>query len=425
METSYPTGPGYAGFFLVAFRKDPADPATTQRVGTVVLKRTYHIDPVAGTVAPEPAAVPVFMTNQADNLVANSDFEELDSDANPVAWTPEGVTAERVVDPLNPGNGLLRVPGAVGGRVVQDIRLDQPLGGRTFSFSVTAAAEQPATRVEGLRLEADETVLCPIAPSLNTNRRRLSASGTWPAGLAATGFRVMLGTATDPARGVLYDRVQVEERGAATDWDPSQVPRYEHDLAAFKPEADVVVVGHAQAPPPPPPQVVRVLVDGTEWFRRTLPGGRPKAALGWEPTNQGPRRQEAGTVSSDPADYPPADPLPADFSNHWFNGHLRSARQLSPVPYLPAAASVGVERSVGQPYRFTLRGDAPTAEYRVVTGGGADRPEAWGRQALDLAADTLVVEPELDRCYLVWRGVWPFDQHPEDSYRRLTVTAPP
>jgi hypothetical protein len=35
--------------------------------------------------------------------------------------------------------------------------------------------------------------------------------------------------------------------------------------------------------------------------------------------------------------------------------------------------------------------------------------------------DTLVVEPESNRCYAVWRGVWDFEEVPVEAYRRLIV----
>ncbi|MCP4709351.1 MAG: DUF2169 domain-containing protein, partial [Planctomycetes bacterium] len=54
---------------------------------------------------------------------------------------------------------------------------------------------------------------------------------------------------------------------------------------------------------------------------------------------------------------------------------------------------------------------------------GPDDDTAWIKQSVTMNPDTLVIEPEIDRCWIVWRGVWPFDNHNEDAYRRLKVEA--
>ena len=45
------------------------------------------------------------------------------------------------------------------------------------------------------------------------------------------------------------------------------------------------------------------------------------------------------------------------------------------------------------------------------------------RKPVAVNLDTLVIEPDEDRCYVVWRGVWQYDEFPEDTYRRLVVEA--
>ena len=51
--------------------------------------------------------------------------------------------------------------------------------------------------------------------------------------------------AADATCQLWYDKVQVEERGFQTVWDPETTLRYEHDLVPFKPEGDVIVLGFA------------------------------------------------------------------------------------------------------------------------------------------------------------------------------------
>jgi len=47
----------------------------------------------------------------------------------------------------------------------------------------------------------------------------------------------------------------------------------------------------------------------------------------------------------------------------------------------------------------------------------------WPSQPITMNIDTLLVEPDKNRCGVVWRGVWAFDSHAEGHYRRLLVTA--
>ncbi len=63
-----------------------------------------------------------------------------------------------------------------------------------------------------------------------------------------------------------------------------------------------------------------------------------------------------------------------------------------------------------------------TAQFRYHRGSGADDERYWRSQNVPMHLDTLVIEPEIDRCYAVWRGVWNFDEHVDDVYRRLIVS---
>jgi hypothetical protein len=254
---------------------------------------------------------------------------------------------------------------------------------------------------------------------------RVQATGIWPSDLEATEIDVVLRMATNSLRTVIYDEVQLEERSYRTRWDSNTIARYEHDLAAFKPEGDVVVLGLATAT-----GSFNVRVDGGTWFSRNMASASPpkKALVGWEPTLLDPRKAQAG-------DFPAADGvLPANFSNRYFNGHRRDRNDptpgvdeviaaADPFPYLGASSQVTV--SLGGPpiYSVQLRGDAASASVYRYSGSGEDTEQNWISQPVEMRADTVVVEPESPRCYLVWRGVWPFDDHPEDAYRRLVVEA--
>jgi hypothetical protein len=420
METRFPEHPGYAGQFVVGMRRRAG---VLERTGTAVLKRTYAIDPAAGTLAPAEEALPVFMTDRPDNVVHNGDFASPLTEGpgdDPVHWHPEGVAIQAVPDASSPPDLLLQVSGAARGRVVQTVEFDEPLGGRTFTFSFRAASVGSSARIEAVQLEADGAVICRIDANLAAVPARRAATGTWPAGLEATECRVVLRMATLAAGAVRYGAVQVEERGHATRWSPFGAPRYEHDLVAVKPHGDLVVLGMASAP-----GVLRARVDGAVWLTRTLPAADPpeKAAFGWERRDAGPRKADAAFPEDEDA-YPLPEALPAGFQDRFYNGYLRSAVSV-PRGHLPANAQIRLERDSVPVYAFRLRGDAPAATVFHHAGAGPDEEGGWSATPVPMPLDTLVVEPEAHRCYAVWRGVWPFDDRSEDAYRLLAVAAGP
>jgi hypothetical protein len=236
METIFPTGAGFAGFFVIGARKNPSSPTVTQRTGTAILKRTYNINPTTGALTPSNEPLPVFMHDTGDNLLVNGDFETdpLDGD-----WVPEGGAAVAQTPDVNDADfNFMRVSGSANSRVVQTLTFDKPLGGRTFTFSFSTSADASA-QINNVRLEADgengTIVICNMNRGLSAVMSRYSASGTWPSHLQATEMRVVLRMATSSFINVFYDNAQVEERGYLTVWDPVTTLRYEHDLATFKP----------------------------------------------------------------------------------------------------------------------------------------------------------------------------------------------
>jgi Uncharacterized protein conserved in bacteria (DUF2169) len=423
METLFPTTTGYEGFFLVGFRK--TDGALTQRTGTAVLKRTYDVDPAAGVLTPSPDALPVFLQDAPDNVVENSDFSGVTNGA-PTAWQGESATVA-----VGSGHGVagdaLKVTGTASGRVVQTLTFDEPLGGRQFVLSFSAKSSPVGSAIQNVQLEADgSTPICVINANVTTAMTRFSASGVWPATVQAKEMRLVLRMAATTAVTVYYDRVQVEERNHLTRWDAKTMLRYEHDLVPFKLQGDVVVLGFSDIA-----GVSRVKVDNTTWFEVTLSlnEGRAKALCGWEPRGVSPR--PAGSFSSDPSHYPPQwpvtdparDPLPADFDNRFYNGYSRQAARLPAIPYLPRGAEIRIERGAGNLYRFRLGNETVSATVCSHGGSGPDEETTWSRTVVTMHLDTLVIEPERNRCYAVWRGAWSFDETPEDGYRRLVVEA--
>ncbi len=434
METIFPTETGFQGFFMIGFRKSGG---ATQRTGTVILKRTYTIDG-SGALTPAADFLPVFMQDAPANLLINSDFE-LDEDFEatdntdpPGGWTAANAAAARALAQGQGGSMALLLTGSsAAGQATQTVTFSEPLGGRTFRFSFYVKTDLGAlpARIENARLEAEGQTLCVIDRDLTDNLVRRHTSGVWPADLAATEMQVILPIAFDPdtpgdTRPVYYDQVQVEETSALTEWNDSATLRYEHDLAPYKPEGDLIVLGFATVT-----GLCRLLVDGSLRLSRNVSSSNQKALFGWEPRVDSPREAEAGTFTDDPNDLPPEwpvtdparDPLPADFNNRFYNGYRRDAG--AGLPYVPASAHIQIERDGDIDYDFTLPGESINATYYYHTGDRPDTENRWHRQSVVMNLDTLVIEPDSDRCYGVWRGLWNFDAHPADAYRRLLVTS--
>jgi hypothetical protein len=207
--------------------------------------------------------------------------------------------------------------------------------------------------------------------------------------------------------------------------------RFEHDLASFKPEGDAVVLNFLDVI-----GLIRFRVNGQTWLERTV-SGSDFDMFGWASRNEdgsNSRKNDAGTFSADPNAYPPEwpmvnplkNPLPSDFNNRFYNGYHRQARidgDLSTLPYLSPGDQIRIQRpGPSNDYAFTLGSEVVTAHYHYYRGSDADEERYWRSQNVPMHADTLVIEPEKNRCYIVWRGVWDFDAHTDDVYRSLVVS---
>jgi hypothetical protein len=403
METIFPTDPGIAGLFLVGLHKSAANRVT--RAGTVIVKRTYDIvpddtDPARGRVTPTEEALPVFLKDQPETLIVNGDFE-----AGVENWTAgASLTIRQEVDAEE--NHFLAVTGAIHGRVTQSPDLDIPLRGRAFFLSFKARADAP-TSIENVCLEAGGSQICSISDSLTTDWQKFEVDepGIWPNTIGATRFTLILRAAEDAGRTVYYDDVMLSHI------------QYEHDLATDKPGADVIVLPGRNLVP------AEISLDGIACLRRPATNPGELTIFGWERREVAPRKGEAAFPENLDA-YPLDPPLPPGFRNSFFNGYRRIARtQISPnlVPYISPAAAIRLVRTGSSNYAFTLAGEALTATYFVYSGKGLDQENRWQTHSVSLHLDTLVLEPDANRCYTVWRGVWEFDEHAEGNYRRLQV----
>jgi hypothetical protein len=401
METIFPTDAGFEGFFFVGWHRGTGGAIT--RTGTVVVKRTYEAqpdaNPAAGRLVPADDPLPVFMVDQPEGLLENADFE-----AGTDGWTvAAGVSIRQGAED---GNHFLAVSGTANGRVTQAIDLGGPVRGRSFVLSLKAKADA-ATSVAGVQLEAGGSVICTIGGPLSTGWQSLDpAEGVWPNGVGASSATLVLRGAVDAGRTVHYDDITLTEIG------------YEHDMAADKPAGDVIVLPSQNIAPS------EVQVDGSAWLRRPAAEAGVLRVFGWERRDDGPRNDDAAFPDGAAA-YPLPQALPGGFQNLFYNGYRRAPRQqvsASPPPYLPSEGAVRLIRDGASDYGFRLGGESLNATYFYAASPSADIESRWQRRSVPMHLDTLVIEPDDDGCYAVWRGIWEFDERAEDSYRRLVVS---
>jgi len=207
----------------------------------------------------------------------------------------------------------------------------------------------------------------------------------------------------------------------------------EADLAPFKPEGDLVVLGfHA------PGAGGEARVGGALWMWRGAASDLlddPDTVdnlFGWEPRDGPVRRSEGAPSPEDLPDYPGnVDPPPSlpelpAFRNRFFNAYRRGFRVPAALSWFTPGAQIRITGGDGATTReFTLGPERLSGTIHWWCARGPDRPTYWCEHPLpDFACDTLVVEPELDRAYRIWRGVWPLGatgDPPADAVRRLTL----
>jgi len=248
-----------------------------------------------------------------------------------------------------------------------------------------------------------------------------------------------------------------DERGITTtielDGDDLEVElvTHESDIAPYKPGADLFVKGFVADPADP----ASVSVAGSVWLARPAAAGCLEAEdvevnhnlFGWEQRGFAARLADVGTNPRDPAkqgfsdhldDYPAQWPVPPappfrdplngnGFSNRFYNAYRRCFKVPGgSFPYFQDGWEIRVQRDPGGASEaqtvFSLPDDELSARYFFYCGHGPDRASRWCDAPITLVKDTLVVEPGQQRAYLLWRGVWDFDNQPEDRYRRLEVT---
>ncbi len=209
----------------------------------------------------------------------------------------------------------------------------------------------------------------------------------------------------------------------------------EADLALFKPEGDLVVMGfHA------PEAGGEVRVGDNRWMWRPpssdIPDDPDTVAnlFGWEPRESAARRLDGAPSLDDLDEYPagvwlpPGLPELPGFRNRFFNAYRREFRaaEWTVLPWFHSGATIRITGGDGtEVVEFDLGPERVSGSIHWWCARGPDRRAFWCEHPLgDFPSDTLVVEPNQGTACRMWRGVWRLDgaDTPQrETCRSLTV----
>lgn len=433
--------------FIIGHRINPEDPAKIQKVGTVIVKGTFR-GLSAPAALPKEEQKPIFVRDVPFNFVRNSDFElEIEKEKILGPWQTSGGMPELAESWGIENTTALKLT-SNGGQdyLKQTLLFDKPLGGRTFVLSFYAEAKEEVM-IDGFSLQAPNSGrrICkmmgvtvpklpgqppPPAPPVVEFQRFVSMAETWPADETAQEMEVILPGSGNKDNPVYFDRVQVEESPVPTRWDEDTVFRYEHDLVPYKPYADIIVLGPFDPPASEWSAIMELSTGQTlkKKFTNTEPAS--KILFGWALRNEDKPKEEEGPREKAAGDLNGFDPktmkLPSGFNNEFYNGFgwdpIEPANpEIDTKEYIKlnhfadgATFSVHTEPPGVESFQVKLPYSRPTASYKTVNERGNEE-----EHELPLVLDTVIVEPRLDRYIVVWRGVWNFKQHPEESYVEL------
>lgn len=210
---------------------------------------------------------------------------------------------------------------------------------------------------------------------------------------------------------------------------------YQADIAVYKPYADLIVRNYYT---PGDSCSVHVTADGAAeqlWFSRSGDvGNNPETGMpdpdllrhmfGWENRGLAPRRALAAKQDSeDPEKFKPPAQSPV-FDNAFFNCYRRNFAQTdNPAQTFSRGSRVRISRTGHSPLQFTLGNEQISARLLLADKKHPDKKRYWCRHHItNIRADTLVVSPDEQRAYMLWRGIWPYEQFETESYRQLDVT---
>ena len=371
METIFPDLPGVSGALLIGWRRRPGSAVGSdniEQVFSVILKRAYRI--AGGNLQPRADGPAIFEGDQPGNLLQNGDFAD-----GLAGWNATGGASATL------GDGVVTLTRNGTGDLRRSTGFGRQLRDRSFALSVEAQADaglpNPGPRLVAggtVGVLADQPAVFPAGPAL------LAAAGRWDAGVSSQTVSTRLPAMGADGQAVTYGKVMVT------------TVEYESDMVPYKPQADLIVICDAL------PFPVDIAVAGVvRMSQQALP--HELTGLAWEDRIDTPREAEGGDFTAT------TQALPDAFENSYYNGHRRDRRQ-GGIPYPQPGQAVTITREGGGTYAFTLPATAPVLRHEWFA-GGQDDPALWHRRSLPMALDTLVIEPDRDHAYAVWRAAWP------------------
>lgn len=391
MNTEFPETPGLSGAFLLGWRKPvgaAAGDTTLEQTISIIVKQAYDItasdsDPALGSLTPRADGPEIFEGDFQANLLENPDFSDGASD-----WQATGGAL-----PVYEDEKLILGRDS-DGDVRQTFDFGRQMRDRGFGISILAegihgqATPQPELVAGGTQLVQVNSASFPEAD------KQPIALGAYVRTTALTSAQTA--SARFPAMAANSETVTYLEATITS-------VLYESDLVPFKPEADVVVI--ADAPPIP----VSISINGVIRYSQSGIAPQELTGLGWEERLKAPRKSEFGDVDA------MTQSLPDDFQNLYFNGYRRNRRQGGHVPFMAVGDTVELIRDGGDAYGFTLPSEAPHLRHSWYIGHGVDDICLWRHRDVAMVLDTLVIEPDRDHAYAVWRACWPIDLDPDGN----------
>lgn len=391
MNTVFPETPGLSGAFLLGWRRRPGSGVSAdniEQVFSVIVKQAYTVaasgtDPALGTLAPWDGGDEIFEGDFPGNFLQSAEF------GNGAAhWSTTGGATAVFAD------GTAQVDRAGAGDMRQTVVFGRQMRDRGFGVAIKAEAAAGLALPRPLIVASSSTVAqvdAEVFPAAGSQPVDLGAYGRAGAAVTATSLSARYPTLDIDGEVVIYSEAAVT------------TVEYESDLVPFKPEADLIVI--ADAPPLP----INMSVNGMVRFSQEFLVSQELTGLGWEDRMDTPREAEGGNFEA------MTQALPDDFSNSYYNGYRRDRCQGGAVPFLSAGDEVTLTLDGGALYSFTLPAEVPALRHAWFTGAGKDDPCLWKYRDVAIVLDTLVIEPDRDHAYVVWRACWPVDEDPDGS----------
>ncbi len=216
------------------------------------------------------------------------------------------------------------------------------------------------------------------------------------------------------------------------DGETLKITDHESDIAVYKPKADLIVKGSYSVENSYTASVTSPGNSEQIWFERpvALPDDEDAAAnmFGWEQRWTDARKSLGDVPYLEPND---TEPDYTNFDNEFFNAYRRDfvesgfpLNRFEPGSTITLRQTPDGSSTSSVVESFSLGNENISAKLYFHHKGSIDKEVHWCCRNIDeFKLDTLVVTPSQNTAYAVWRGVWDYDEYPQESYRQLKVKA--